>query len=99
MTGQWLGAFEGEYTGTLIVNADELRDCYGGSAAFLPSDSRYPGIQVAFRTDSTDAKFHAKTINLWVVNPTTGQRDSWENVKAKYPNVQVPNSATLDGSQ
>ena len=84
MTGQWIGAFSGDYTGNLIVNVDEFRAHYGGSAAFLPSDAKIPGIQVTFRTESKDTTFRAKTTSTSTVNAATQLRDSWENMKGTY---------------
>src|SRR5208283_3843356 len=98
VTGQWIGGFDGDYKGVVMVNVDEFVDRYGGSATFSPADARIPGVQVSFRTENKDSKFRIKTNLIAPVNPSTGLRDTWENIKGAYqPNTKVADSATIEG--
>lgn len=99
MRGQWLGTYTGTSSGTIIVNADEREARFQGVAYLSNNDGSMPRIFASFRTEGKQQNFTLRTDSLSVIHPVTGDRMSWETVKAQYPDgTQMPQYADVTGS-
>ncbi len=99
MKGQWTGAYSGTNEGFIIVNIDELPNCFQGVAYLSESANQLPSSGAYFRTNDKSQQFSFRTSWISPVNPQTGVIDSWENVKKFYGDkVSIPEYADVNGS-
>jgi hypothetical protein len=84
MRGQWIGAYQGDVEGRIILNVYELEDHYAAVAIIRPDDNNIPS-SVAFI--ETKSKNLEQSVEAWVspVNPRTGFLCKWEEIKNLYP--------------
>ncbi|MEP7355545.1 MAG: hypothetical protein ABI824_20130 [Acidobacteriota bacterium] len=86
MNGQWMGAYKGiAHDGTLLVNIDERRSHFEGTAYFRPNNKEVPGSRVNFRTLDKEKEFKFLTSNFAAIDPLTGNDTSFDAVKQFYP--------------
>lgn len=99
MKGQWIGLYKGTNEGLIVVNVDELLDCFQGVAYLTESADHMPSSGAFFRTQDKNNKFKFRTGKVMPVHPETGVFDTWETVKKFYdPNVIIPEYADVEGS-
>ena len=97
MNGQWIGSYKGANAGTIILNIDDRGSYFEGVAYLNESNSTLPSTAAMFVTENKAHDFKFKTIALFPINPSTGFPDSWESLKASFPNVAVPHEAECYG--
>jgi len=81
--GQWLGKYDGSATGQMMINIDEIDDCFAG-VAYMQPDSHIPGTIVYLQTKNKGAE-HSATAYTFPIDPRTGFQTSWNEIKALYP--------------
>ncbi len=88
MRGQWLGRYNGNTSGAVVVELDDLGDHYDGVAFVYPDDIRYPPL---FAPVEMPGKEHHASLNLQI-SPIDVQRavvTNWDAIKANYPDVTL----------
>jgi len=99
MKGQWIGQYTGSNTGTIIVNVDEVRTHFQGSAFFKDNNAGLPGSVAFFKTPDKSKSFQFRVQPILPIDPQTGVFSSWEQVKPHYAtNLIVPQWADVSGS-
>lgn len=84
MRGQWIGTYNGDTTGLIIVNIDELPTCFQGVAYLNENDNQIPSAAAFFRTVDKTPQFQFRTSSIIPINPFSGYTDAWENIKHIY---------------
>lgn len=82
MKGQWLGRNEGDHS-LIIVNIDELQDCYDGYAFINPDNGTLPSSLTFIRTIGKPSQGEL-LLTFLVLNRDTGNAESWEKVRHQY---------------
>ncbi len=72
MNGQWIGTFSGTTVGSIVVNIDERRDYYEGTAVLIEGDTTLPDSFVSFQTANKDSKFQFRTGMILALDHQTG---------------------------
>ena len=72
MKGQWIGNYLGTNTGEVIIEIDELRDCFEGVAYLYDSNMELPATFAPFRTPNKSNSFNL-TVNLGPIDKLTGK--------------------------
>jgi hypothetical protein len=80
MNGQWIGSYTGTTPGTIIVNIDERRGHYEGTAYLLEDDRTSLDSALSFRTANKEPKFQFRTDPIIALDPNTGDPLSWEEL-------------------
>jgi hypothetical protein len=97
MNGQWIGTYTGTNAGTIILNIDNIGNGFHGMAYLNESNLGMPSTAAVFEVQSTSQEFKFKTLAIFPINPSTGLPDSWESLKALFPNVTPPKEAECEG--
>lgn len=84
MRGQWLGDYEGDTTGKLMINVDELDNGFAGVAYVKPEMHDIPGTIVYLETKSKEAE-QSSIAYTYPIDPRTGFQTSWDEIKPLYP--------------
>jgi FRG domain len=85
MKGQWIGSYTGSNSGWIVLNVDELSNCFEGTAYIHPGQKDLPKSQVVFRTKDKSTPFAFRTLSVSVLAPGTLEMTSWEKIKAGFP--------------
>jgi FRG domain len=97
MKGQWIGRTTGDQIGQIILNVDDLGNCFSGTAVTLPDDARMPSTVSAFQTADKNQNFSFTAATV-PIDPSTFLPSRWEIVRDRYPDVkQHSNSAEVTG--
>lgn len=92
MEGQWEGRRQGGRDGLLVVNIDELDNCYAGIAYLYELDASLPGVAVTFRTDSKRSTSKFRRTSLLPLHPHLFVPVDWESIRNLFqPGVQISN--------
>ncbi|UZR28017.1 FRG domain-containing protein [Methylococcus mesophilus] len=67
-----------------MINIDEVDDHYEGVAYMQPELPDIPGTAVYLRTESKGTE-HSATAYTFPIDPRTGDRTSWDEIKELYP--------------
>lgn len=81
MNGQWLGKFSGSTTGSIIINIDERRERYEGTAILLEDEESLPHSVVSFQTADKESAFQFRAGPISALDPKTGNGLSLEELK------------------
>lgn len=94
MKGQWLGQYDGENNGSIMINVDEINGHFEGVAYLRPKDEQLLGTVAYFSTDNTASKstFEATTIPI---DPRTGHQSTWEEISNLYPEASHSKKAIV----
>ena len=92
MKGQWVGNYLGTNTGEVIIEIDELRDCFEGVAYLYDSNTDLPATFAPFRTPKKSNSFNL-SVNLGPIDKLTGNPSNWQEVQSQYPGVTFPSTA------
>ena len=92
MKGQWVGNYLGTNTGEVIIEIDELRDCFEGVAYLYDSNTDLPATFAPFRTPNKSNSFNL-SVNLGPIDKLTGNPSNWQEVQSQYPGVTFPSTA------
>lgn len=100
MRGQWLGTYDGNTAGEIMLNVDEVEDHFEGVAYLHPSDKRIPGTVAHFSTPSKGVK-HSVSAETYPIDPRTGFQGRWEEIAPLYPDTvhgsRADGHITVDG--
>lgn len=94
MNGQWIGSYTGTNGGTLVIELDDLGDCYEGWAFAYDDNPNLPSTCAYIRTKDKAPVFQ-QTIEIFPIDPLTGDDSTWESIKGKYPGVTFGNKADV----
>jgi hypothetical protein len=88
MKGQWKGSYVGSPNGVIVVNIDELPNCFEGTAYLHPTQTdtgTIPRSEVVFRTtDKRTDSFKFSTPYLFALHPDTHERVPFEKIRHLY---------------
>jgi FRG domain len=96
MRGQWIGRTTGDQAGQIILNVDDLGNCFSGAAFTLPDDRQMPSGVSFFQTKDKNHDF-SFTAAVVPIDPRTRLPSRWQDVQALYPNVHHSNTASVTG--
>lgn len=94
MRGQWLGAYEGNTNGRIMINIDEVDDHFEGVAYLHPSQSGVPASIAYFLTENKRKK-HTVEVATYPIDPRTGFQTTWEEVKELFPEFSHSETAKV----
>ena len=99
MNGQWIGEYKGSNNGVITLNMDDLGTHFEGIAYLLDSNGNLPTIACFLSTKSKAKNFKFKVKFINVINPATGNIDTWNNVKSIFHSeIKFPSTAKIEGS-
>ncbi len=83
MKGQWIGTYQANNDGRLMLNIDELEDHFEGVAYIRPFENNTP-VSIAYL--STKNKQPEQEIMAYInpVDPRTGNQCKWDEIKDQY---------------
>src|SRR5712692_8046206 len=97
MNGQWIAEYTGSNSGSIIVNLDDMGDCYEGVAFLVDKNHKLPALTAGIKTSDKTRTFQFKTPAIFPINPCTRLVDSWDEVKKFYPEAIIPDQAEVSG--
>jgi hypothetical protein len=83
MKGQWIGTYQGDVDGKVMINVDEVDDHYEGIAYLLPNDKKYPSSVVSLKTTNKDTKQEV-TAEINSIDPRNLHVVEWNDIKDLY---------------
>ena len=97
MKGQWLGAYQSNSSGRLLIDVDELDDCFQGYAVLQPTNGALPVAFTRFLTADKKLPFRF-TANLFCLDPRNLEPVAWQDVQQLFPGITLaPNAdVTID---
>ena len=98
MRGQWIGRYAGSNEGQLIVNLDDRGPFYQGVAYLVTDNNEMPSSAGFFRVKKDGNKIQTETDYILPINPATGTTGDWRQLKQAYPNIDLAESAEINGS-
>jgi hypothetical protein len=84
MNGQWIGRYTGSNTGLLVVEIDDMGTHYEGRAFAYDDNTLLPGTVVLIKT-SDKAKHYQQNLELFPINPRTGDPGTWDQIAQHFP--------------
>jgi len=87
MKGQWLGAFTGSTAGEILVNVDETRATFRGTAYLTDPADNAPPLVASFETIDKGNPFTVQA-NIATLGPR-GLFEPWDSLKARFPNTEA----------
>ena len=86
MKGQWIGTYDGDTQGNIMVNIDELDDHYTCVAYLTPNGNGYVPASVAYMVTDDKSKSH-KDIEVVInaVDPRNWNQVRWDDIKDIFP--------------
>jgi len=95
MNGQWLGRYNGTDSGTLVIEFDDMGTHYEGQAFAYNDDVDMPGTLALLKTTGKEAVVHLR-VELYPIDPRTGDPTTWNQLASLLPNVVFPTYADVD---
>ena len=84
MKGQWIGKYNGDVEGKIMINIDEVEDHYEAVAYVNPNKKEFP-ISVAYLSTLDKRPVQNAVAYINPVDPKTGHQCKWEDIKDLYP--------------
>jgi FRG domain len=84
MEGQWVGLYNSQNPGRIILNVDALPNCYQAVAYLHPSTQDIPKMVVRFRTIDKSPMLNLRTGDFHPLHPDTGHIVPWDTIKDRY---------------
>lgn len=84
MKGQWIGKYQGDTQGKIMVNIDEVEDHYEAVAYLNPIKREIP-TSVAYAITKDKSPEQIVTAYANPVDPRSGFQCKWEEIKSLYP--------------
>jgi FRG domain len=98
LNGQWTGTFSGSTTGSIIVNIEERREHYQGTAVLIEDDPALPHSVVSFQTSDKQSEFQFRAGPIVALDPVTGSGLTLEELKKRLgPNEVFSKYADVGG--
>lgn len=99
LNGQWIGEYSGSEMGSIVVNIDERREYYQGTAVLLRNDPILPNSVVSFQTSEKTSKFQFRTGVILALDPQTGSGLPLEELQRRLgPNGVFSKYADVTGT-
>ena len=94
-----MGQCEGTNTGLLVLNLDELPNCFQGWGYLLDANKELPATAIFFRTVDKTNSFRFQTSHVRPIHPDHGVVvQSMEEIKHRYSaDVRLPNQVEING--
>jgi hypothetical protein len=90
MIGQWLGRYQGDMPGDIIVDIDRVDNEWQGYGLLRPDEARAP---IAFARFVTEAVPSIKTtVPVFCLDPRTSKFATWADVAQLFPDFTLPTS-------
>jgi len=80
--------------GDIVVEIDDLGDCFAGRAYLYPTDPRVPNSIVFFRT-SDKKKVSTTRADAMPIDPQTGEIAPWPHIADRYPGMIFASDAQV----
>ena len=92
MKGQWIGKYNGDLSGKIMINIDKVEDRYECVAYLIPDDHGFPGTIAYFGTHESVAN---ETVRAYVapIDPRTGFQDEWDKIQHLFRDGVVHSKA------
>jgi hypothetical protein len=84
MQGQWVGEYNSQNPGRIIINIDAVPGCYQAVAYQHPNTQTIPRTVVRLLTDNRNQVALKRTNDLHTLHPDTGMIVPWEQIKDRY---------------
>ena len=95
MNGQWIGAYTGSNTGTIVIEIDDMDDHYFGYAHVYDSSRTLPNSFVVINAPKNTDKF-SLNLQIYPLDPRNGMPTQWDQVKSLYSeDVIFPQTAEV----
>lgn len=88
MKGQWIGRYDGDVEGRLMINIDEMKGHYESVAYINPDDTKNLST-VAYLVTEDKAPEQQAVAYLNPVHPRTGFQCRWDEIKDLFPDGTV----------
>lgn len=95
MKGQWLGHLVGETPGNVVLDLDERRDRFTGTALFIPDDPELPSTVALADTGSKEDSLKFKAA-VFPLREHDRRPMSKEELAAAFPNVAHDQQAEIE---
>lgn len=90
MIGQWLGRYQGNTPGDIIVDIDRVENEWHGYGLLRPDEARAP---IAFARFVTEAGPSIKTtVPVFCLDPRTSTFVTWPDIAQLFPDFTLPSS-------
>jgi hypothetical protein len=89
LKGQWIGNYLGTSSGQIIIEIDELKDCFEGVAYLYDDNKNLPGSFVVFKTADKSTDF-SLCLNVHPLDRGTGNVSDWSRVQSQHPDADFP---------
>lgn len=96
MNGQWMGKYTAtNAAGDMVVEVDDLGDCFAGRAYAYPADARIPHAVGYFKT--VDKKRNSTTrAEFMPIDPRRGEIALWPTIANQYPGTVFASDAKVE---
>lgn len=88
MKGQWLGRYQSNTQGSLLIDIDEVDSGYQGYAVLQSEQAGMPVVFTRFLTANHDP-IQEMTVNLFCLDPRNLEPTDWSNVQQFFPGVTL----------
>ena len=95
MKGQWIGKFNGTNSGTVVLDLDEDKGGYDALLSVYDLNPEYPRTFSRFFLPK-NSRHYFQTIGLDHLAVGTGAVLSDEEIKKKYPSIEMPRTADIE---
>lgn len=95
MKGQWLGKYQSNTTGDLLIDIDEFDGRFYGYAVLRPEQTGMPIVFTRFITENNNPK-QTKTVDLLALAPNSLEPVSWNTVQQHFPGVILHPQANVN---
>lgn len=92
MKGQWLGRFDGNNVGNILVDVDEVDGIYLAYVVIQADDGSLPIVFTRFQTKDTALPI-SLTVNVFCLDPRTLEPTEWDKVASLFPQITLPKTA------
>jgi hypothetical protein len=94
MNGQWIGYYTGTNNGTVLIDLDDAKDHYEGSAVAIDGNTGLPPTLSHFQNVPKGQKNFTLRVQLALMDRQTGTLTPWDELKKHYPaDVRAPSFA------
>lgn len=84
MKGQWLGSYEGNASGAVMIDIDDAGDHYEGTACILPEDRSLPAAVAYFDTENKAGNHYDVDAFVNAVDPKGLRQVDWDEIKNQF---------------
>lgn len=81
MKGQWLGSYEGDASGKIMIDIDDVGDHYEGIASIVPTDRSLPASVAYFNTIDKHGDVFSVEAIVNAVDPRNARQVNWDEIK------------------